>query len=111
MLQRVYVVGAATVGVHATHMGTQVEVKDSVIAQTAVNPKYGGFGNGLGAWSGAKALLERVRLTGNHTGGLVCGGAGSSLVVKEVLVDNTGPASDGAWGRSPPRRCSCARCP
>jgi hypothetical protein len=86
-------------GLFATGVGTVVSVSRSVLRDTMGQASDDGFGRGADAIGGASLELSRTLASGNLMGGLYSAGAGTSLVLTDVVVrDTREQTSDGRFG-------------
>lgn len=89
--QGLFVDGVEAIGVVASHVGTSLELRRSVVANTVQRKKDGKFGHGVYVQEGAVVKLEEVRLSHNTEAGLTTAGAGTRLEADDLMIDGTRP--------------------
>lgn len=95
-VRRVELVANAVIGVFA--LGAEVTVEDAGVRDTEP-ARDGDLGRGLGAASGARLVVARSTLEGNHDVGAFAESDGTELVLEDVVVRGTLASPDGSGGR------------
>jgi len=78
------------VGLAARRPGTSVRITDAVFAETQPRPTDRRFGRGVGVLVGARFEAERVFIFRNTDVGLDASGAGSTVVLTDTVVRESG---------------------
>ena len=86
-------------GLYVDGVGSTATGQELLIDGTQIEKKFGQYGDGLSASTGAQIALEQVRLVGNQTAGALAYGTGSSVSLARVRISQTktGSQNDG-WG-------------
>ncbi len=80
-----------SLGLTASGMGTHMMVKGALVDDTLPEKASGKLGLGVFVTKGATANLAGIRLTDNHSGGLVLADSKTAGVVSDLLVEGTLP--------------------
>ncbi len=98
---RVHVDHTTTAGVYLSDTGTSLDGTDLVVRGTRGEPIDGLGGNALLLFDGASAMLSRVRLEDARLVSFALGGVGTTAVVSDLTIADTGPQdADGHFGRA-----------
>ena len=78
-------------GIWISNSNTSVDISDTVVRETMPD-STGAYGHGLYLQKGGSAAVSRSLFTENANGGLLMGGAGVHLEMKDSVLGNTKPA-------------------
>lgn len=88
-----YFEGNRSTGVLVDTRGSELVLSDAVVRDTRPELASGTLGRGFAALNGATALMRRVRFEGNRTAGVGAYGAGTQVILQDVVVVDTRGAS------------------
>ncbi|MGF1469803.1 MAG: hypothetical protein ACFCGT_27070 [Sandaracinaceae bacterium] len=87
------------VGLAASGEGTEADLEDVVVRDTAPQQSRGTFGRGLDVSFGARVMLRRALVERNGELGVVVANDGTEAVLEDLVVRDTAPERNGAFGR------------
>ncbi len=79
--------------------GTEVTIRDSIVARNRPREDDGDLGSGAILRSGSHTVFERVQLVANHDIGVMVEGEGTRVELTDVVIEDTEPDVDLNTGR------------
>jgi hypothetical protein len=78
-------------GVAAAGLSSRITLEDSLVASTRGRPSDSSLGYGLDVESGGQLEASRSQVSANHDVGIVALGAGTHVILHDVIVNDTQP--------------------